>query len=87
MIDLGSEFIVLDIETDDELTLKLVEHLPEKKTYLESFNRYIFELEDPTKYVTEDSPLGKVLVGRSAGDEIEVTTPGGVKNYKVKAES
>ncbi len=32
-----------------------------------------------------ESPVGKAVVGRRAGDEVEVTTPGGVQRFRVES--
>lgn len=33
--------------------------------------------------ISYTSPLGKALIGRSVGDEVEVATPGGEKYYEI----
>lgn len=39
---------------------------------------------DPANFkISNESPLGKAFMGRSAGDEVEVTTPKGVISYKI----
>ena len=39
---------------------------------------------DPAKlYVSSDSPIGKSLIGKRAGDVVEVTTPGGQITLRV----
>jgi transcription elongation factor GreA len=40
---------------------------------------------DPTKgYISNESPIGKALLGKKTGDLVEVSVPAGVKTYKVK---
>jgi transcription elongation factor GreA len=40
---------------------------------------------DPEKgWISNESPIGKALLGKKAGDEIEVTVPAGNIKYKVK---
>lgn len=40
---------------------------------------------DPTKgYISNESPIGKALLGKKSGDTVEVTVPAGVMKYKVK---
>ena len=40
---------------------------------------------DPTKgYISNESPIGKALLGKKNGDLVEVSVPAGVKTYKVK---
>lgn len=34
--------------------------------------------------ISYDSPLGRALIGKQAGDEVEVTVPSGDRFYKVK---
>jgi transcription elongation factor GreA len=34
--------------------------------------------------ISFNSPLGRALIGRQAGDEVEVTTPSGARYYEVK---
>ena len=39
---------------------------------------------DPFKYkISNDSPLGQVLIGRSVGDCVEVQAPAGIRQYKI----
>jgi len=35
--------------------------------------------------ISYNSPLGRALIGRQVGDEVEVTTPSGERYYKIKA--
>ena len=35
--------------------------------------------------ISYNSPLGRALIGRQAGDEVEVSTPSGDRYYKIKA--
>ena len=37
----------------------------------------------PPKSVRVFSPIARALIGRSAGDQVEVQTPGGVRKYEV----
>jgi transcription elongation factor GreA len=34
--------------------------------------------------ISYNSPLGRALIGRQVGDEVEVTTPSGDRYYKIK---
>jgi len=39
---------------------------------------------DPEKgMISVTSPLGRALIGKSEGDEVQVSTPGGVQEYEV----
>jgi transcription elongation factor GreA len=35
--------------------------------------------------ISYNSPLGRALIGRTVGEEVEVTTPSGERYYKIKA--
>ena len=35
--------------------------------------------------ISNESPLGRVLLGRQAGDEVQVITPAGTMNYQILA--
>ena len=40
---------------------------------------------DPEKgWISNESPIGKALLGKKSGDEIEVTVPAGNMKYKIK---
>jgi transcription elongation factor GreA len=40
---------------------------------------------DPEKgWISNESPIGQALMGKKAGDEVEVTVPAGTIRYKVK---
>ena len=37
---------------------------------------------DPVKHtISQQSPLGRAIIGKKAGDVVEVITPGGIKKY------
>ncbi|MCX6791994.1 MAG: GreA/GreB family elongation factor [Candidatus Gottesmanbacteria bacterium] len=39
---------------------------------------------DPVKHtISEQSPLGRAITGKKAGDEVDVITPGGIKKYTI----
>jgi transcription elongation factor GreA len=39
---------------------------------------------DPTKgYISNESPIGKALLGKKSGDVVEVSVPAGVNKYKI----
>lgn len=67
-INLGCTVKVLDTEYDEELEFKLVGSTEAKS--LE--NR-----------ISNESPIGKVMIGKKAGDEFEVETPAGMVKYKI----
>lgn len=40
---------------------------------------------DPEKgWISNESPIGKALLGKKAGEEVEVTVPAGTLKYKIK---
>ncbi len=64
----GATVIVVDEDTDEETTYQIVgSHEADIKQGLLSVT----------------SPLGRSLIGKTLGDTVEVTTPGGHKSYEV----
>ena len=59
---------VIDMEFDEELEFKLVGSTEAKS------------LENK---ISNESPLGKALIGKQAGDVVEVDTPAGTTQYKI----
>jgi transcription elongation factor GreA len=40
---------------------------------------------DPKKgYISNESPIGKALIGKKKGDEVEVAVPAGTNKYRIK---
>ena len=68
VINLGSTVTVYDCEFDEEIVFKLVGSTEAKS------------LENK---ISNEAPLGKALLGKAAGDEVEVETPSGIMKYKV----
>lgn len=68
VINLGSTVTVYDCEFDEELVFKLVGSTEAKS------------LENK---ISNEAPLGKALIGKVAGDEVEAETPSGIMKYKV----
>ena len=67
-VTVGCTVVILDLEYKDELTLKI----------MGSFES------DPTKgLISNESPLGKALIGKEKGDIVEVATPQNVEKYKI----
>ena len=66
--NIGSVVTVLDLEFDEEIEFKLVGSTEAKS------------LENK---ISNESPLGKALIGKQAGDEVEVEAMAGVTKYKV----
>jgi transcription elongation factor GreA len=67
-VQLGHIVVVLDIEADEELRFTLV-HSHEANLSLGK--------------LSIASPLGKAVIDRSTGEEVEVTAPGGVQKYRI----
>lgn len=42
-----------------------------------------FEADPKAGLISDQSPVGKALLGHKEGDEVNVTTPGGVTNYVI----
>ena len=68
VINLGSTVTVYDCEFDEEIVFKLVGSTEAKS------------LENK---ISNEAPLGKALIGKVVGDEVEVETPSGIMKYKV----
>ncbi|MEF2587170.1 MAG: transcription elongation factor GreA [Butyrivibrio sp.] len=69
LINLGCTVKLLDTEYDEKLEFMLVGSTEAKS------------LENK---ISNESPLGKAMIGKKAGDDIEVETPsGGIVKYKV----
>ena len=44
-----------------------------------------FEADPKTGMISDQSPVGKALMGHKEGDVVEVSTPGGVTSYTIKS--
>ena len=66
--NIGSIVTVLDMEFDEEIDFKLVGSTEAKS------------LENK---ISNESPLGRALIGRQAGDVVEVEAMAGVAKYKI----
>jgi transcription elongation factor GreA len=67
-ISYGSKVVLLDLDTDKEVTYKLVSS--EESNVKEGL-------------ISTASPIGQSLMGHKEGDEVQIQTPGGVKNYEI----
>jgi transcription elongation factor GreA len=67
-VGLGSTVILLDLNTDDEVTYELV--FPE----LSDLNKGLISIA---------SPIGRSLVGRQEGETVDVTTPSGARRFEL----
>lgn len=66
--NLGCKVTVIDMEFDEEIEFKLVGSTEAKS------------LENK---ISNESPIGKALIGKQAGDVVEVDTPAGTAKYKI----
>lgn len=65
---LGSELTVLDLDTDEEKTYRLViseQTIPEKGL------------------ISIQSPIGKAFIGKEEGDDVVIRTPQGRKHFEI----
>ncbi len=67
---LGATVTLEDLEFNDEMKIKLVG---------------AFEADPTNDLISISSPLGEALMGKGIGETVNVTTPGGVQQYKVLA--
>ena len=67
-VRLGSTVTVLDKEFDEEVTYKIVGSQ---------------EADPMNGAISEDSPFGKALLGRNAGEDVVVDAPAGPVPYKI----
>lgn len=69
-VGIGTQVTVYDYEFDEEVTYGIVGAT---------------EVDMKNSKISNESPVGKALIGAKKGDEIEVETPGGITKYKVLA--
>lgn len=67
-IGLGSEVIVFDTKKEEEITYKLVTSE---------------EADAPNGMISTSSPIGKGLLNKQVGDEVQIVIPGGTKNFEI----
>lgn len=67
-VKFGATVRLVDIDTDDEVTYKIVGEL---------------EAAVRDGKVSITSPIARALIGKSVGDDVEVTTPKGHKSYEI----
>lgn len=71
-IDLGSVVTLLDVKAGDEFKVQVVS----------SIEAGVLEGEMPK--VSDASPLGKALMGRTKGEKFKLTAQGGVTEYQIQ---
>ncbi|NPB09135.1 MAG: transcription elongation factor GreA [Thermodesulfobacteria bacterium] len=67
-VQFGVKVTLLNVDTDEEVTYRLVGP---------------YESDVSKGLISVTSPLGRALIGREEGDEVEVQTPKGVKVYEI----
>ena len=68
VVGVGALLEVYDMEFEENMTLKIMGSIES----------------DPTiGQISNESPLGKALIGKSKNDIVEVSTPAGVQKYKI----
>ena len=67
-IGMGSKVTLLDVEFNEEITYTIVSSA---------------EANPGENKISDESPVGRSLLGRAVGDEVDVTVPAGVIQYKV----
>lgn len=67
-VSFGSKVTLYDLEKENEVVYKLV----------------MSEEADAAKgLISTSSPIGRALMGKEEGDEVNVETPGGAKNFEI----
>ena len=69
-VGIGTQVTVHDFEFDEDITYGIVGAT---------------EVDIKNNKISNESPVGKALIGAKKGDEVEVETPGGVIKYKILA--
>ena len=68
VVGVGAMLEVYDMEFDENINLKIMGSIES----------------DPTiGQISNESPMGKALIGKAKGDVVEVSTPAGVQKYKI----
>ena len=67
-VGIGSTVVVLDVKRDEEITYNLVTSE---------------EADAANGKISTTSPIGRALLGKEVGDEVKVTSPGGVKDLEI----
>lgn len=67
-VNVGSTLEVHDLTWDEKMTIKIMGSIES----------------DPTiGHISNESPMGKALIGRESGETVEFATPTGVQKYKI----
>ena len=68
VINIGCKVKIFDMEFEEELEYKLVGST---------------EANSLKGKISNESPVGRALIGKKKGDEVEVETPGGISKYTI----
>lgn len=69
-VNVGSTVVVQDLTYDEEMTFKIMG---------------TFESDPTVGAISNESPIGKALIGAKKGDIVEVSTPKSLMKYQIKA--
>lgn len=67
-VNIGSSVTLLDVEFDDEMKFKIVGST---------------EANSLKGFISNESPIGRALLGKKTGDIVEVESPAGMIQYKI----
>ena len=67
-VSYGSTVVLFDLDSEEEITYRLVTSE---------------EADVKSGLISTSSPIGKSLMRRQQGDEVEIRTPRGLKNYEI----
>lgn len=67
-VGVGANVELYDMDYNENITLKIMGSI---------------ESDPMSGKISNESPLGRALIGKSKGEEVDVTTPAGVQRYKV----
>src|SRR5450432_1375980 len=67
-VGIGSTVVVLDVKRDEKVTYQLVT---------------TEEADAANGKISTTSPIGRALLGKETGDEVKVTSPGGLKTLEI----
>ena len=68
IVSVGNIVKIRDIETDDEFTYRIVGSA---------------ESDPLNNKISNESPIGKAIIGHKVGDSVEIEVPSGLKTYEI----
>lgn len=70
MVSVGSKVVLTDLELEEELEYAIVGSAEA----------------DPTQHrISNESPVGKALIGQKVGTTVEVNVPAGIRRYRIES--